>query len=766
VPSPLPIDPFLPAIAAAVQAHGAAVVVAPPGAGKTTRVPPFLARDRRVIVLQPRRVAARALARRIAVEQGWTLGDEIGWHVRLDRRFTAKTRVLVATEGILTARLQADPLLSDFDAVVLDEFHERSLHADLALALARQAARARPGLAVIVMSATLDARPVQAFLGDCPLIEAPGRAHPVDVAYAPATTLVDAAADRIRTAVGHVLCFLPGMAEIRRAERDLVGRVAGARAYILHGSLDADAQDEVLRPSTDRKIILATNVAETSLTVEGVTDVVDSGLHKVVRYDPERAFDRLQTERIPQDAADQRVGRAGRTGPGRALRLWDVRDRLRPHREAEIARVDLARPLLEVLAWGGDPRAFEWFEAPPVERVEAALELLVRLGAVRGDRLTPLGETLRGLPLHPRLGALLLAAGGTPRAAAACARMAEGEGLTAPAPATSSDLLVLADGIAGSPGAQRAAEELRTQVRRLSCPVPADEEEAFRRAVLLAFPERVAERRAADSPRLLLASGQGAVLARESGVHDGRYLVAVELTAAAKGEPLVRLASRIEKEWLIPTHEDVEHRVEGRTVRAYTRAWYGRLLLVERPAVVDPAAAAELRLARLREEGMGEAADLLLRRARFGGVDVDIEDWMRRIAEADTGRGEIDAFDLLPYATRQEIARQAPERLELPSGRQAAIEYGEDGTPSVSAKLQELFGLGETPRLGPRREPVLLLLLAPNGRPVQTTRDLRSFWERTYPEVRRELRGRYPRHPWPEDPWTAPPTARAKRRGT
>jgi ATP-dependent helicase HrpB len=711
-------------------------------------------------------VAARALARRIAVEQGWTLGEEVGWHVRLDRRFTPQTRVLVATEGILTARLQADPLLSDFDAVVLDEFHERSLHADLALALARQAARARPGLAVVVMSATLDAGPVQAFLGECPLIEAPGRAYPVDVAYAPATSLADAAAERARSATGHVLCFLPGMAEIRRAERELAGRTGGARVCILHGSLDADAQDEVLRPSADRKIILATNVAETSLTVEGVTDVVDAGLHKVVRYDGERAFDRLQTERIPQDSADQRAGRAGRTQPGRALRLWDVRDRLRPHREAEIARVDLARPLLEVLAWGGDPRTFEWFEAPPAERVDAALELLARLGAVRGDRLTPLGETLRELPLHPRLGALLVAAGGTPRAAAACARLAEGEGLSAPAPATSSDLLVLADGIGRSPGAQRAAQELLAQVRRTKPPAPADEEEAFRRAVLLAFPERVAERRAADQPRLLLASGQGAVLARESGVHTGRYLVAVELTAAAKGEPLVRLASSIEKEWLSPTHQDVEHRVEGRTVRAFAREWYGRLLLVERPTAVDPEGAAALRLARLREQGLGEAAELLLRRARFGGVTVDVEEWMRRIAEVDTGRDAADPLDLLPYATRQEIARQAPERLELPSGRHAAIEYGEDGTPSVSAKLQELFGLGETPRLGPRREPILLLLLAPNGRPVQTTRDLRSFWERTYPEVRRELRGRYPRHPWPEDPWTAPPTARAKRRGT
>jgi ATP-dependent helicase HrpB len=762
--SPLPIDGSLEALGAAVRRHRAAVVVAPPGAGKTTRVPPFLARERRLIVLQPRRVAARALARRIASEQGWTLGEEVGWHVRLDRRFSARTRVLVATEGVLTARLQADPLLSDFDAVILDEFHERSLHGDLALALARQAARARPELAIVVMSATLDAAPVCAFLGDCPLIDAPGRAHPVEVAYAPGLGVAEAVIERSRTAAGHILCFLPGIAEIRRVERELGGRAAGARVLVLHGSLDAEAQDEVLRASSERKIILATNIAETSLTVEGVTDVVDSGWHKVVRYDAERSFDRLQVERIPQDSADQRTGRAGRTQPGRALRLWDVRDRLRPHREAELARVDLARPLLEVLAWGGDPRSFEWFEPPPPERVEAGLEVLERLGATRDGRLTPLGETLRGLPLHPRLGALLLAAGGTPRAAAACARLAEGEGLTAPAPATTSDLLVLADGISRSSGAQRAADELLAQARRLRLPVPADEEVAFRRAVLVAFPERVAERRTAGSPRLLLASGQGAVLARESGVHDGDLLVAVELSAGAKGEPLVRLASRVEREWLAPTHRDVEHRRAGRVVRAVEREWYGKILLRERPVAADPEKARALRVQVLRDEGLGEVADLWLRRARFGGVAVDVDAWIERMAEADGATGDVVAC--LPHSTVQEIRRLAPDSLELPSGRRAPIEYGADGTPSVSAKLQELFGLGETPRIGPRAEPVVLVLLGPSGRPVQTTRDLRSFWERTYPEVRRELRGRYPRHPWPEDPWTAPPTARAKRRGT
>jgi len=751
-----------------VAAHRAAVIVAPPGAGKTTRVPPRLARDGRVIVLQPRRVAARALARRIASEQGWTIGEEVGWHVRFERRFGPKTRLLVATEGILTARLQADPLLGDFDIVVLDEFHERSLHADLALALARQAARARPELAVVVMSATLDAGPVAEFLGGCPVISVAGRLHPVDVAYAAGVEPAAAIAEQARRASsGHILCFLPGAAEIRRVEQALSGRVPDARVLPLHGSLDADAQDEALRPSAARKIILATNVAETSLTVEGVTDVVDGGYHKVVRYDAERAFDRLVLERIPQDSADQRAGRAGRTGPGRVLRLWDARDRLRPHREPEIARVDLAPPLMDVMAWGGDPRAFEWFEAPPAERVEAALELLERLGAARDGRLTALGEQLRRLPLHPRLGRLLLASGGSARAASACARLSEGQGLTRPAPATSSDLLVLADEAAhASPTARRAAGELRDLAAELRAVAEdRDEEVALRRAVLRAYPDRVGQRRAAGSPRLLLTSGQGAVLARESGVHEGEWLVAVDVGAGLPGQDaLVGLASRVEREWLEPTHRDVEHRLEGGRVRAFERLWYGRLLLGERPAAVDEAAAQALRLAALRERGLGESGERLVRRLRFAEAAVSVDDLLAQAAGASERIDDVDLGAWLPPNVRRDLDRLAPETITLPSGRPARVEYREEGDAAVSAKLQELFGLAETPRLGPRREPVLLLLLAPNGRPVQTTRDLRSFWERTYPEVRRELRGRYPRHPWPEDPWTAPPTARAKPR--
>ena len=416
--NPLPIDPYIDSIVGDLRRARAVVVTAAPGAGKTTRVPPALLADGPVILLQPRRVAARAIASRIAAERAWTLGREVGWQVRFERRFTNETRLLVVTEGILTARLQTDPLLSDFRTVVLDEFHERSVHADVAIALARQAWRARSpraestgdDLRIVVMSATLDAREVAAFLDDCPVIDVPGRTHPIDVSHVPGRRVADAAIDALTATDGNVLCFLPGAAEIRRAIAEIAPR-AGPHVEVLplHGSLDADEQQLALGPSPQRRIIVATNIAETSVTVPEVTAVVDTGLHKVARYDAERGIDSLETERITGDAADQRAGRAGRVAPGVVLRLWDPRDRLRPHREPDIRRIDLAGTALDIVAWGGDPRTLEWFEAPPAGAIDRALALLVRLGMVElrhaGDvtRLTAIGEQVRRVPLHPRL---------------------------------------------------------------------------------------------------------------------------------------------------------------------------------------------------------------------------------------------------------------------------------------------------------------------------------------------------------------------------
>jgi len=777
----------------ALGAARAAVLVAPPGSGKTTRVPPALAGDGEVFLLQPRRVAARSIARRIASEQGWTLGAEVGWQVRFERRFGKDTRLLVATEGVLTRRFQSDPLLGGFRTIVLDEFHERSLHADLALAFARQAWRAREDLRLLVMSATLDAGEVARYLDGCPVIEVPGRPYPVEVRYEPRMTLVQAVRSALGGPGGHVLCFLPGAPEIRRVQAEL-GEVAGSRVLPLHGTLPAEEQDLALAPSAERKVILATNVAETSLTVEGVAFVIDSGQHKVLRYDASRGLDRLELERIPADSAEQRAGRAGRTGPGRVVRLWDERDRLRPRREPEIERVDLARPLLDVLAWGGDPAAFEWFEAPPAERLEAAMGLLRRLGAVLESRLTADGEAMHRLPVHPRLARVLLAAGGGERAAAACAVLGEGwRPLAGPdPPTTDSDVLSAADRLREAPpGVRAAARELERLVPSRSAPARAGAEgsamladstgpvqqgalgmadERLLRALLAGFPDRVARRREPGSSRLVLSSGVGALLGRESGVRNAELVVALEVAGGAAGvaaEPIVRVASRVERAWIEGVRTGVVHRFDevAGSVRAFAQDWYDRLVLGERAVAPDSEAAALVLAEALERRGLGAAAGRLERRLRVAGLDADLRG---AVLAACRGRTSLPSLAepgrWLDAGTRARLERLAPERLDLPSGRTAALDYREDGSVVVAAKLQELFGLAETPRIGPARVPVVFELLAPNGRPVQTTRDLRSFWERTYPEVRKELRGRYPRHPWPEDPWTAEPTHRTRKK--
>jgi ATP-dependent helicase HrpB len=767
----LPIDAHVETVRDALRRARAAVLVAPPGSGKTTRVPPALVVDGPCFLLQPRRVAARSIARRIADEQGWTLGGEVGWQVRFERRFGPGTRLLVATEGVLTRRLQSDPLLAGFRTIVLDEFHERSLHADLALAFARQAWRARDDLRLLVMSATLDAGPVARFLDDCPLLDLPGRPHPIEVRYEPRTPLVQAVRSVLGRPGGHVLCFLPGAPEIRRVQAEL-GEVAGCRVRPLHGTLSSEEQDLALAPSDERKVILATNVAETSLTVEGVTDVIDSGQHKVLRYDPSRGLDRLELERIPADSAEQRAGRAGRTGPGRVVRLWDERDRLRPRREPEIERVDLAGPLLEVLAWGGDPAGFEWFEAPPPGGLAAAMGLLERLGAVSGGRLTPEGKAMHRLPLHPRLARVLLAAGGGARASAACAVLGEGWRPPVPGdpPTTDSDVLSAVDRLPEAPpGVRSAARDLETSSLGAG-PTDDPRDGKLLRALLAGFPDRVARRREPNSPRLVLSSGVGALLGRESGVRSAELLLALEVTggvAGAASEAVVRVASRVEREWLEGVRSEVVHRFDeaSASVRAFAQDGYDRLLLGERPVPPDPEAAAGLLAEAVERRGLGEGAGRLGRRLRVAGLQADLHS-----AVVAACRGRTSLPDLaqperwLDAGTRSRLDRLAPERLALPSGRTTALDYREDGSVVAAAKLQELFGLAESPRIGAGKVPVVFELLAPNGRPVQTTRDLRSFWERTYPEVRRELRGRYPRHPWPEDPWAAEPTHRAKRK--
>lgn len=759
----LPIDAYVPQVLDAVRAERAVIVTAAPGAGKTTRIPPALSADGPVIVLQPRRIAARAIARRVADERGWTLGREVGWHVRFERRFTAETRVLFATEGILTARLQQDPLLTGFMTIVLDEFHERSVHADLGLALARQAWRARADLRLVVMSATLETAQLAAFLDGCPHVDVPGRLHPLEIDYRPAQPTGAAVREILAETAGSVLCFLPGAPEIERAIAD-VRAAAGLDVEVLplHGSLSAADQDRAIAAGSPRRVILATNIAQTSLTVPGVTAVVDAGLHKIARYDPDRGIDSLDLERIPADAAAQRAGRAGRLGPGRVRRLWSETDRLRPHGEAEIHRVDLSDAVLHVLAWGGDPGTFEWFDPPARERIEAALLLLEQLGAVRGGRVTALGDRLRHLPLHPRLGRMLVEADGRYDVALACALLSERHSAPRRVSTTSSDLLSAVDDEGAFP------PHVRDVARRLAGSGGRSTETDFLRAIFRGYPDRVARRRDPGSTRFLLMSGHGAALSRDSGVRDAEFIVAVDVQAGRRGENAeasIRIASAIDPDWLEPTSVGVDHAIDGSgRVRAVERSCYGRISIEERPADIDGATAATLVARAYRERGWSDADTQLMRRLRFADLAGDES---ALIAAAAAGRRAIDEVDLraaLEGSVARELERRAPAGLAVPSGRTTPLRYQEDGSVVASVKLQELFGLADSPRLGPRRVPVVFELLAPNGRPVQTTRDLRSFWDTMYQEVRRELRGRYPKHPWPDDPWTAPPTARAKRK--
>ena len=764
-PAPLPIDPHLPRIAAAVREHRALVLSAAPGAGKTTRVPPALASDGPVIVLQPRRIAARSIARRIAEEQGWTPGREVGWQVRFERQFSPATRILLATEGILTARLQQDPLLSGFRTVILDEFHERSIHADLGLALTRQAWLARDDLRVVVMSATMDVAPVSAYLDGAPVIEARARLHEIVIRYEPSRTLPAVVAGALDAAAGQVLCFLPGAPEIRRAVPDVAAAAGsrGADVVTLHGSMSAEQQDAALTAVAHRRVILATNIAETSLTVPGVRAVVDTGVHKVARYDPARGIDSLDTERVTQDSADQRAGRAGRLGPGTAWRLWSGADRLRPYAEPEIRRIDLSGPVLEILAWGGDPRSLAWFEPPPEGAMDAAFVLLEQLGAVRDFRLTDLGRRMQALPVHPRLARILLEANGAREVALACALLSERHfSRTADRPdargsqTTSSDLLsaVMAS-LPLPPHVVRVAGELQRLCGGGG--TAGIGEQAFRRALFAGYPDRVARRRSAGSPRVLMASGHGAVIGEESGVRDGEFIAALDVSAARRGETAearIRIASIVDRAWLEPAEIRLEHEldVQSGRVKAWEREYYGAVLLNETPVQPDPGEAARILAAAYLRRPVGTDDEQLLRRLRFAGMDASLDRLIAIAAQGRTRLDEIDPRSALSREERSTLDRDAPDRLPIPGGRTVRLEYQDDGGVRAEVRLQSLFGVTETPRIGPRQEPVLLALLAPNGRPVQLTRDLRSFWERTYPEVRKELRGRYPKHAWPEKP--------------
>ncbi len=699
----------------------------------------------------------------------------MGWQVRLERKFTAATRLLIATEGILTARMQHDPFLSGFATVILDEFHERSIHADVAIALVKQALLARDDLRVVVMSATIDADRISEYLNGCPTIRVPGRRHPLRIDYQPGVSTADAALAVFPTTSGSMLCFEPGYAEIGRTANAIRSRVGTAAEVVaLHGGLDSEAQDLALSAPARRRIIVATNIAETSLTVPNVDAVIDSGLEKVASYDPVRAIDSLTLERASAASVDQRAGRAARTGPGIARRLWDRRDRLKPYRQPDVHRVDLSAVALDIVAWGGDPRTLDWFERPRESALEAALELLEKLGALHANHLTEVGRAMVRIPLPPRLARIIIAAGGHPQAVRAATLLAERQLRAQSSETTSCDLFPALDRWEQQPEAvRRAARELERVSENLGALALASDtapswEARLRRALLAGYPDRVAARREPQSTRFLLATGTGATLGTESGVREEQYLVALDVQAS--NQPLtpdsrIRLASGIDRAWLTRVIRTREHFLDDDgVVRAREVIAYGAIRLAEHPLQPDAEQAQQLLADAWMQRPRTDGALRLLRRLAFAGCEVDLTQLAQQAAVGARALRELNIESMLDRELTARLNRDAPATLTVPSGRQMRLHYAEDGSVTASVKLQELFGLAETPRLGPRREPVLLELLAPNGRPVQLTRDLRSFWDRTYPEVRKELRGRYPRHPWPDDPWTATPTHRTTRR--
>jgi len=845
--NPLPIDAVLPELIAALRSGPAAVLIAPTGAGKTTRVPPALRAagiggGRRIVMLEPRRIAARAAARRMAEENGWTLGREAGYQVRFDRRAGPETEILVVTEGILVQMLQADPFLEEAGVVIFDELHERNLQTDLSLAMARRVQReVRPDLKLVAMSATLDPGPLASFLGGCPTIESRGRLHPIDIAYLerpderPLPSQVASAVRRALGATpGDVLVFLPGAGEIQRSAEALAGLAAEQDLAVLplYGDLPAERQDEVLRPLERRKVVLATNVAETSITIDGVTAVVDSGLVRRLRFDPATGLDRLELGRISRASADQRAGRAGRQASGACLRLWPAYEHATlPEREIpEIARVDLAGPALQLLAWGeSDLAAFDWFEAPAPETLAAALLLLRRLGAVDDRGVTSIGRELARLPVHPRLARLLMAghhAGWTREAALLAALLAERDPFprgparrAGPRRASRSDLLDRLDALEDferrkapdlAPGERlnagaarfvlRARDQLAEIVRRelpktRQGTVKEEGEDALLRALLAAYPDRLARRREPRSPRGVLVGGRGVRLAEESGVLEDELFLCVDLDAGRSGplsEALVRQASAVEPEWL-PEHltsttVDLAFDEQRERVAAWKRTRYEDLVIAEAEVPVPDApsaaqvlvqAAAE-RIDRAVPLNAAEVAAFLARVRSLGewmpelGLPRFTEDEIRGLLPAlAAGRksfAELRRAPLLEalqgslsYQQLEAVRREAPERLEVPSGSRIQLHYEPGKPPVLAARIQELFGLAETPRVAAGRVAVLLHLLAPNGRPQQVTHDLRSFWENTYQQVRKELQGRYPKHAWPLDPWNATPERRPGR---
>jgi ATP-dependent helicase HrpB len=820
--TPLPIDAVLADLRAALAAGASAVLVAPPGAGKTTRVPLALMDEgwlggRKILVLEPRRIAARAAAERMAHTLSEAVGERIGLRARMVSKSGPKTRIEVVTEGVFTRLILDDPELASVGAVLFDEFHERSLDADLGLALALDCQRGlREDMRILPMSATLDGGRVARLLGDAPVIASEGRAFPVETRYLGRDDgariedrMADAAMRALRAEAGSILAFLPGQGEIRRVEERLKERIGDPAILLapLYGAMDARAQDLALEPAPkgQRKVVLATSIAETSITIEGVRVVIDSGLARVPRFEPDVGVTRLETVRVSRAAADQRRGRAGRTGPGVCYRLWDEpqTQSLPPFAEPEIRSADLSGLLLDCAEWGtADPRQLCWLDPPPAAAIEAARVELTELEALDSKgRITPMGRRLRSLPLPPRLARMVLAAAefGHAGEAAEIAAVIVERGLGGSDPDLAhrlesfrrdrsrrgSDMRRLASGWARMASLGASARETR-------------EEMSIARMLALAFPERIGKARGIPG-QFLLANGRGANLDPAHPLARSPYLVAAELSGSAASTRILLAAAADEADILAAAGHRISEKVEvdfdqsaGALRSRHVRRLDAILLANEpRPVMASEETArllaesiAKLGLARLP---WSKAQIQLRDRAGFlraAGEDEwpDLSDealsktaaeWLAPYLAGKTKLSEIGAGDLgaaldalLPWALQRRLDEEAPTHFEAPTGNRHAIDYETAGAPALHIRVQELFGLTRHPSIAGGKLPLTLHLLSPAHRPIQVTRDLPGFWKGSWAAVKAEMKGRYPRHPWPDDPASAVPTARAKPCGT
>jgi ATP-dependent helicase HrpB len=828
----LPIEEALPALRQALQARSEAVLLAPPGAGKTTRVPlalldaPWLA-GRKIVMQEPRRIAARAAARRMAATLGEAVGETVGYRVRLDSKVGPRTRIEIVTDGLFLRRLQADPTLDGVGCVIFDELHERGLETDLSLALVREAQLVlRPDLRVLAMSATLDGAAVSKLLGDAPIIESAGHMFPVDTRYLerePEGRSEDAVASAVRRALaeedGSALVFLPGVGEIRRVEERLrTGLPANTDLVPLYGDLSAAEQDRAIRPAPagKRKVVLATAIAETSLTIEGVRVVIDAGWMRVPRFSPRTGMERLETIRVTQASADQRRGRAGRLEPGVCYRLWTAATQrgLRPHGTPEILDADLAPLALELAAWGvHDAAALPWLTPPPAAALATARALLADLGALdAAGAITAHGRAMTSLGVHPRLAHMLLRGKEEGHGALAClvASLVSERDLLRFAPGQrDADLRHRVDvvlneqrPVAGASvdrgtlaAVRQGARELR---RRLGLrDMDAGDSRATGRLVAMAWPDRVARQRSGGGGRYVLSGGRGAALSDsdplvaedwlaiaelDEGGQDARVFLAAPLTLADIEDLFAdRLAERDVLRW-----DGREQAVVARRQRRI-----GELVLEDRPlAKPDPEAVRAAMRDGIRAMGLeclpwtdGVRAwrqRVLFLRRHLGEAWPDmsdpallatLDDWLGPYLDGVSRRTHLDRIDLvaalhglLDWPQRQQLDALAPTHVAVPSGSRVPIDYTTPDEPVLAVRLQEMFGLAETPRVAGGKVPLLIHLLSPARRPVQVTRDLASFWATGYRAVKAELKGRYPRHYWPDDPLIAEPTARVRPR--